>query len=205
MNTMKMGTSRVARLLLAFALLGPALSAWAQWELDSTKSAVNFISIKNDSVAEVHSFGELVGYVSAQGKVHLGIDLVSVETLIEIRNERMRELLFETVSFPSATVSAQVAPEIVGALNSGATLNTELNFTLALHGVEKSFASPVVLIGESDGGIQVFTSSPVIINAADFGLVPGIDALREVAGLNAISTAVPVTVHLVFNRAAGPN
>ena len=33
-----------------------------------------------------------------------------METLIEVRNDRMREMLFETVKFPAATVSATVAP-----------------------------------------------------------------------------------------------
>ena len=34
--------------------------------------------------------------------------------------------------------------------------------------------------------------------AADFGLQAGVDALREVAGLQSISTAVPVTLQLLF-------
>jgi polyisoprenoid-binding protein YceI len=195
----------IARMLAAVALLAPTLSAWAQWELDSTKSAVNFISVKNDAVAEVHSFTDLVGYVGAGGKVQLGISLGSVETMIDVRNERMQEMLFEIESFPSATVSAQVAPEIIAALVEGGTVTTDLSFTLALHGMEKTLSVPVVLIGENGERIQVFTASPVIVNAADFGLVPGIAALQQVAGLSAISTAVPVTVHLVFTRAVGPD
>jgi hypothetical protein len=202
---MMIGRSRIIRVLAAVALLSPALSAWAQWELDSTKSVVNFISIKNDAVAEVHSFGDMVGYVTTEGKVQLGIALGSVETLIDIRNERMRELLFETVKFPSAKVAAELDPKIIAVLAEGGTITTDLNFTLSLHGAQKSLTVPVVLIGESEDRIQVFTSSPVILNAADFGLEPGIGALQKVAGLSAISTAVPVTVHLVFVRASGSN
>ena len=199
MNT---GKKRLIPVLAIVASLLPALPAWAQWELDSTKSAVNFVSIKNGAVAEVHSFRDMVGYVSNDGTVQLNIALGSVDTLIEIRDQRMREMLFETVTFPSAKVEAAVDPKIITELSRGGTLTTDLKLKLSLHGVEKSFLVPVVLIGETQERIQVFTTRPLILNAADFGLEAGIAALQKVAGLDAISTAVPVTVHLVFTRTA---
>ena len=195
---MKIRSNRLARILVIVALLVPTGAAWAQWELDGTKSAVNFISIKNDSVAETHSFTSLVGYIGEDGTVQLSIGLDSVETPIEVRNDRMREMLFETVKFPAATVSATVAPDMLAAVAGGGTVTTELALKLELHGVEKSITVPVVVVGERAGHIQVFTPSPVIINAADFNLAAGVAALQSVAGLNAISAAVPVTVHLVF-------
>ena len=36
------------------------------------------------------------------------------------------------------------------------------------------------------------------IDVADFGYAPGIEKLREIAGLKSISTEVPVDVKLVF-------
>jgi len=41
----------------------------------------------------------------------------------------------------------------------------------------------------------------VLINAADFGLASGVTALREIAGLRAVSSAVPVTLQLLFVQA----
>jgi hypothetical protein len=202
MNT---GKTRLIPLLAVVVFFISAVPAWAQWELDSTKSAVNFISVKNDAVAEVHSFRDMVGYVSSDGAMQLNIALGSVDTLIEIRDERMRELLFETVKFPSAKVAATVDPKIIAVLAEGGTITTDLKFSLSLHGAQKSLTVPVVLVGESEERIQVFTSRPVIVNAADFGLEAGIAALQNVAGLKAISTAVPVTVHLVFTRTVAPN
>ncbi len=196
---------RLIHSLAVVAFMLAALPAWAQWELDSTKSALNFISIKNDTVGEVHSFRDMVGYISTDGKVQLTVALGSVDTLIEIRDQRMRELLFDTVTFPSAKVAAEVDPKIIAVLAEGGTITTDLNFSLSLHGAQKSLTVPVVLIGESEERIQVFTSRPVIVNAADFGLEAGIAALQKVAGLNAISTAVPVTVHLVFTRTVASN
>lgn len=202
MNT---GKKRFIPLLAVVALLLAVTPAWAQWELDSTSSELNFISIKNNSVAEVHSFRDMVGYIGIDGSVQLSIALGSVDTLIEIRDQRMREMLFETVSFPSAKVAASVDPEIIAVLAEGGTITTDLNFTLSLHGLQKSLTVPVVLIGESEERIQVFTTRPAIVNAADFGLESGVAALQKVAGLNAISTAVPVTVHLVFTRKVEAN
>ena len=51
------------------------------------------------------------------------------------------------------------------------------------------------------GGLRVIAAEPVLISAADFGLESGVEALREVAGLNVISTAVPVSFQLVFTPA----
>jgi len=197
---MKTVTLNFTRALALVTLIAPA-SAWAQWELEAGKSVVNFVSVKNDSVAEVHSFAELLGYVSAEGNMQLAIDLASVETLVPIRNERMREMLFETSKFSTATISGAIDPEIIAAVAEGGTVTTDLTLTLALHGMEKALTVPVVLIGEASGRIQVFTPAPVIVNAADFGLEAGVAALQSVAGLKAISTAVPVTVHLAFIRA----
>ena len=57
---------------------------------------------------------------------------------------------------------------------------------------------PVVVIGESGGQLRVLSARPVILNVGDFGLEKGVEALREIAGLSAISTAIPVSVQLVF-------
>ncbi len=170
-------------LVLAMLLLAPCGMAWADWELDNTKSAVNFVSIKNDSVGEVHSFASLVGYIGAKGNVQMTINLDSVETLVAIRNERMRELLFETVKFPSAQLTAQVEPAVLAEAAKGGVVTAELPVTLSLHGKEKTLTVAVVVVGEGDGSLRVFTARPVLINAADFGLDSGVTALQQVAGL----------------------
>ncbi len=187
-----------APLGLVICLLAPSGVAMADWKLESTKSTINFVSIKNDLVGEVHSFSSLRGYIDADGKAQLTINLNSVETLIEVRNERMRELLFETVEFPTATISAQVDPALLAAAAEGVVTTTELPITLSLHGQEKALTVAVVIVGEGDGGIRVYSPRPVLINAGDFGLAAGVEALQKIAGLDAISAAVPVTLQLLF-------
>ena len=194
--------SQCARSLLAtLALLVPAASCWAQWQLDSEKSAVSFLSIKNDSIAERHDFGSLAGYIGRQGRARLVIDLDSVRTMIEVRDQRLRELLFETAEFPSATARATIDPAVIAEAAGGGMVSTELSLTLALHGMDRELTVPVVLVGEGEGRLRVLTPEPVIIRAADFGLDNGIEALRKVAGLESIASAVPVTVQLVFTAA----
>jgi polyisoprenoid-binding protein YceI len=189
------------QLVLTVFLLAPCGAAWADWELDNTKSVVNFVSIKNDSVGEIHSFASMVGYIGAAGNVQLTINLDSVETLIAVRNERMRELLFETVTFPSAQLTAQVAPAVLAEAAKGGVVTAELPVTLSLHGEEKTLPISVVVVGGGDGSLRVFTAHPVLLNAADFGLEGGIKALQDIAGLRAISNAVPITLQLLFVQA----
>ena len=161
-------------------------------------STVEFISIKNAAAAERHSFGSLSGSISAAGEVGVGIALDSVETLIPIRNERMREMLFETANFSSASITANVDPAVIKTAASGGVVVTEMPIALSLHGQEKEYAVPVVLVGTAGGGLMVVSSSPILLNAADFGLDKGVSLLREVAGLKSISTAVPVSFKLLF-------
>jgi polyisoprenoid-binding protein YceI len=194
MNTL----CKLPPLLLALLVLIPCAAARADWELDNSRSAVNFISVKNDSVGEVHSFDSLVGYIGSAGNAQLTIDLGSVQTLIDIRNERMREMLFETVKFPTASVSAQMDPEIIAAVAEGGIVTADLPVTLSLHGHTKTLTVPIVMMGEGDGRLRVISAHPVLLNAADFGLESGVAALQNVAGLDAISRVVPVSLQLAF-------
>jgi len=133
-------------LVLAVLLLAPCGVAWADWELDDTKSVVNFVSIKNDTVGEIHSFASLVGYIGAAGNVQMTINLDSVETLIAARNERMRELLFETVKFPSAQLTTQVELALLAEAAKGGIVTAELPVTLSLHGKDKPLTVAVTVV-----------------------------------------------------------
>ena len=187
-------------LVLALCLVASAGAARADWELDNTQSTVNFVSIKNNLVGENNTIKALEGSIAVDGQAKLTIHLGSVETLIEIRNQRMRELLFETAKFPVATVTAQVDPTLFAASNGGGVRLIDLPFRLAMHGREKDLSAFVSVVVEDDGDLVVTTTHPVLVNAADFGLEGGVEALRNVAGLNAISSVVPVSMQLKFVR-----
>ncbi len=187
------------RIALACGLLLVSGAGWAQWRLEPAESSVQFVSVKNGSVGEVHEFKALSGQISSAGEARVEIDLDSVESMIPIRNERMREMLFETAEFPTATVSLRLEPGALEELDDGERHRMNPAVTLSLHGFERELEIPAeaVMLGRR---LYVYSPRPVIISAADFGLAGGIEKLREVAGLNNISTAVPVTFSLKFAR-----
>jgi polyisoprenoid-binding protein YceI len=182
-------------LFLTAALAMPCANA--AWNLDGERSTVQFMSVKNASVAELHHFKVVRGGVSDDGAASVTIDLDSVETLVPIRNQRMREMLFETVRFPTAELSAKV-PADLDAMQAGETRDVDLEVTIDLHGASAPYIAKTKVTRLADDSLQVMLAEPILVKAADFGLDGGIEMLRDVAGLKTISTAVPVDATLVF-------
>jgi polyisoprenoid-binding protein YceI len=196
----KMFVIKLPRLVVVtlVSILMPVL-ALAEWRLAGEPSDIHFVSIKKGTVAEVHRFTELSGGIDAEGNVVVKIPLVSVDTKIPIRDERMREMLFEVDQFPVATISGKVDVKAVSSLTPGKMLRYPAEFTLDLHGQQKTLKGEFVVVGLENSGLAVSSVAPLIVKAADFSLVEGINKLMEVAKLPSIATAVPVTVYLVFN------
>lgn len=188
---------RNGKLLLLAGLALAAQPGFAQWGLDNDASTLSFVTIKADHVAEVHSFDRLAGSISAGGTVDVEIELASVNTLIPIRNERMQAMLFETGMFPRAMISAEVDIDALAALAPGAFSTQTVSFSLNMHGFERSYTAEV-RVARLESGLQASTIKPILVNAADHGLIDGVEALREVAGLPSISRAVPVSFTLTF-------
>ena len=170
------------------------------WVLDAENSRLAFTSVKAGSIAEAHSFTSLAGSVSADGTATLTIDLASVETNIDVRNERMRNLLFETGMFPSATVTTQLDPAHFEALGVGESIVEPVEATLDLHGAQDTIATDLSVTRIGEGRVQVETTAPIILDAGSYALVDGLDALQEVAGLSGITPQVPVTFSITFEQ-----
>ncbi len=170
------------------------------WQVDADDSTLAFVSVKKDMIGEVHTFDSLSGTLAADGKFSLMIDLASVNTGIDIRNQRMRDFLFEVSKFASATATGQLTSDLVGGLEVGASEVIDLPFTLSLHGVEKSLTASVQVSKLAGDKVAVATVKPVIINAADFALTGGVAKLQELAALPSIAAAVPVTFSLILTQ-----
>ena len=178
-----------------------SIPALADWELDSAASSVSFVSVKNASVVESHYFKSVSGTASNSGlttRIDIRIDLTSVETLIPIRNERMVKMLFETVEFPRAVISTEISTDSVASMPAGASHTMTIDAELDLHGTTVELVIPVTIVKVTGDSFFVSSQKPVVINASQFKLVAGIEALREVAGLSSITTAVPVSFGLLF-------
>ena len=175
-----------------------SVSAQAAYQLDSTQSTLHFVSIKKDKIAETHSFNLLSGSIGDAGTAKVNIDLISVETNIPIRNERMKSLLLETGSYPTATANVTFDADALAAVTQGQSSVLAATLTLELHGHSKEMALKLRVTGIEQGGLLVTPTQPVLINAFDFALESGIQKLMAVAKLPSISTAVPVTFSLIF-------
>lgn len=186
------------RIILASLLALVASVANADWYLDSDNSTISFVSVKNGLVAESHTFGNLSGSVTGNGNAVVEIELKSVNTTVPIRDERMRDTLFEIVSFPLATFEAEVPMGNLKQLAVGEGTRIVLSGTLKLHGSDAPLDIPVSVVRARMDAYHVATEKPVIVNAATFGLADGIEALRNIAQLQAITPAVPVAFSLVF-------
>ncbi|MEM1410440.1 MAG: YceI family protein [Pseudomonadota bacterium] len=170
------------------------------WSLEAEGSHLAFVSIKADELAETHTFKGLSGQVMPDGSASVVIDLNSVETNVDIRNERMRELFFETVRFPEATVSASLPLEEMASLDIGERSRRAVPLTVDLHGKTADYEADVFVTRLSGREVLVETASPILTHADDFALLPGLAQLMELAGLESITPAVPVTVSLVFSQ-----
>ncbi len=184
---------------LALIVLSSSLFA-ADWQVSEQDSIVNFISVKKGDIAEVHKFSQVSGKLDDRGSFTLSIPLSSVMTNIEIRDTRMKEVLFEVDKFPSFQLSAQVDKEMVDNMVVGAMQSMVLEAQLDLHGMSKKVNLNVRVAKLAQDKLMVTNEYPILLNAEDFGLTAGVEKLRELAGLPVISKAVPVSFILTLNR-----
>jgi len=180
---------------LATTLGGPAAAGWT---MDAARSHLTFVSIKAEDVAEVNTFKEIAGSISDEGDVSVSMFLDSVETLVPIRNERMREFLFDTTDYKEATLTAKVDPGLITDMQPGQIADVTAEGTLSLHGQTQPMVISMQAAKLGDGTVMVAATKPLIVDATKFGLSDGIEKLREIAGLSSISHAVPVTFVMTF-------
>ena len=182
------------RSLTCVLLLLVTQATLADWRLTAA-SKVGYVSIKNNAIAEQNYFSGVTGSLDKKGQLKVSIDLSTVETQVDIRNQRMRDLFFEVMQYPEAVVTAQLDMQELAQVESGAPLELVKPFTLSLHGIESTGEAHLRIVSVG-GRAWVSTVRPILISAADFGLEGGVAALRKIAGLEAIAAVVPVSVNL---------
>jgi len=124
--------------------------------LESFKGETNVIS--GQLTLDPKDIGDSIG-------VYISIDLGSLDTGIDRRNEHMRKNHLETTDYPNAVFrgAAILTP---GSLEEGKTTTFEIEGTLELHGVTKRLRTSVdvTLAGEANHEtIRVVTSFPITL------------------------------------------
>lgn len=190
---MKMKTTLTAA---ALALVAGTASA-EMWTLDGANSKVGFGSVKSDVIGEGHSFSGLSGTVSEDGMVELTLDLATVNTDLDIRNERIQEHVFKMA--PSAQLMAEVDMDAMKGLAVGSTMESVVEGTAMFLGEEVFVDLPVVAARLADDKVLIMSDGITYISTEELGIDAGIDKLMELARLERIDRAVPVTVRLMFS------
>lgn len=178
----------------------PAPLAQGEWSVDAAASSLSYVSVKAGEIAEANSFSGLSGSVTPDGAASLEIDLATVETGVDIRNERMRDLFFEVADHPTAKVTAQIDPAAFETLAVGASVTQPLEATLSVKGVEAPVETQVSVTRTGEDRVLVTSTRPVIVDAGALELTEGLATLQELAGLPSITPAVPVSFSIAFKR-----
>ncbi len=168
------------------------------WNLAKESSVVSFITTKNFNISEVHNFKLFSGFIDDSGNAVVTIDLESVETNIDIRNQRMRDHLFETKLHRQASINAQLDFSSLYSMKQGSRTSKTIKLMVGLHGMVKIIETEVFITRSARKTVIVESRSPILIHAEDFGLLGGITKLQNLAKLSSITPVVPVSFSLVF-------
>jgi polyisoprenoid-binding protein YceI len=180
-------------------------TAAAAWRIDAANSNINFVTMKAGQagaggIGEVQRFSRFNGGMTTGGRVSFDVDLASVDTGVEIRDERLRTMLFNVKATPRANFVAQMEPALIQAVPAAGSRDVDLAGELTLAGQTKPVAAKLRVTRLAGGTLQVATRAPIVVDANQYGLKPGVEAMREVMGLNFLASAAPVTFSLVLNE-----
>ncbi|WP_067519866.1 YceI family protein [Endozoicomonas ascidiicola] len=176
-------------------------SAHAQWQLEKKQSKFYFTFIKASSVGTVGRFESFDAQVSKEdGKASLTIDLASLNTDIEKRDNRLRNVFFNVTKNPTANVEIHLGQNIFQRLSVGHSENERVSAKVTLNGKTRRLRENVNVTMLDQDTVLVTNTKPVLLNVEDFGLLSGIQALIDLAGVKSISTSVPITFKLLFKK-----
>lgn len=169
------------------------------WNSVQEESRIAFGSIKKNTTGEVHHFNNVTGVVKEKGEMVLTVDLSSVETNIDIRNERMTKHVF-LEGKATATITGQIDMDEVNSLKPGETKVLEVEVNLKFAGVENEVEANMLVARLSENRVLVSTEDFIMLSTEDLGIDAGIDQLMKLAKLPGITRVTPIAVRMVFQK-----
>lgn len=167
-----------------------------EWTIDNETSHLHFVSVKNNTIGEVSTFETLKGHLSGNGQFALEILLDSVNTGIEIRDQRMKEHLFDSKTNVAFIVNGSFDLAKIEDQKAGNSSQHTLEATIQLGSDTVDIKAPVTIQTLADHQLRVTSVSPVVISTSSLKLDVGVDKLKSLAGLRSIDRVVPVTFDL---------
>ena len=183
-------------------LVALLLSAGAQadWALDGAASSFYYVTSKAAAVSEVNTFGGLSGSIANDGTAMLMIDLATVNTSVEVRDQRMRDIAFKVAEFPMAHVTVKVDAAALDSMAPGTRSLATYEASVSMHGVSAAIPAELVVIKLDADTVLVQTAKPLLVAAASVGLAEAVEELRTVANLPSINPQVVVDFSLTYNK-----
>ncbi|MBT6329316.1 MAG: YceI family protein [Kordiimonadaceae bacterium] len=175
-------------------------SALADWTLDSANSNISYGTVKNDAIGESNTFKNISGTISDNGHINIDIDLSSVDTLIEVRDDRMRDIVFKVAENIAAKLSGDMSLQDHNDQAVGTSRVIEATIGLELVGEKLEHDVMLVVTRLAENKVMVTPHGVIFIDADDYELAGAIETLRELAGLDTIATVVPMSFYLTFTK-----
>ncbi len=194
-----------SRYLFAASLMISSYAALAAWEVQPTASSVQFVTTKAGQagvggISEVQKFTQFSGSLSDAGRLEFAVTLASVQTGFEIRDERLKTMLFKVIETPQATFNAQINLGMLDKLATGQTTDLEVDGMFMIGGQTKPMKSALRVTRLSSTQLLVVTREPLIVNLNDYGMKAGVEALRDVMGLNFVASVAPIQLYLLLQN-----
>lgn len=190
--------NRKLPLFLLLLTIASMANANMQFKLDSELSSVAFTTTKLQYVIEPARFDSLSGRIDEQGILNVAIGLASVKTGVDIRNQRLSKLFFNTEDFPQAQVTASVPENVLASENLVSQQQIPAKVTLFGNTQELRFSVNVVKTPEI---IAISTVTPVMVRGSAFGIpTDNLTRLAKTVGGIPISDTVPVTFSLILRK-----
>lgn len=169
----------------------------SDWTLSSENSSVSFYTVKKGSIGEVHDFKTVKGEIN-NSQARIDIETASVESSIPIRNDRLRDILFQSDMFPDINIVAEFDSAILQ--SDSRVAQHILGAELTLKGASKPIQLDITISRIGNDALVVSSRQPVLVKASDFGLEKPITALSNLVGGIDIATNVPVFFTLYFTQ-----
>jgi polyisoprenoid-binding protein YceI len=192
-----------SRYLLAMTFVSLSHTAFAAWEVQPEVSSVQFVTTKAGQagvggISEVQKFTQFSGTLSDAGKLEFAVTLASVQTGFEIRDERLKTMLFKVVETPKATFSADMNSNLIDKLAMGQSSDLEIEGKFTIGGQTKPMKAALRVTRLSATQLQVVTRESLVVNLNDYGMKTGVEALREIMGLNFVASVAPIQLYFLL-------
>lgn len=211
MNELELDESHMHTLLfkLCFALTfllaplgittGRTQDAFNQnWVLNPSLSNVYMQTVKANSIFETHRFNSVEGGINANAEATVRIDLSSINSSVDIRDVRLRFVLFETFKFPFAEITARIDKSKLQGLVAATRIEYPLTLSLNMHGIVNEVKTRVWVTRINEVTVSVSSIEPIILTASSVGLTDNIAKLVAIIGGTQIATAASITFDLIF-------